>query len=68
MSKLVLIPVSGMELDRTLVLPIKQVAPRWTIRGFKDDFYDIDADVVLLAGETHLRRKTVSKPLRSRAH
>jgi len=63
MSELILIPllsISGMEMDRTLVFPIKQVAPRWTIRGFKDDYYDIDADVVLLAGETHSRRKVVS--------
>jgi len=49
-----------MEMDRTLVFPIKQVAPRWTIRGFKDDYYHVDADVVVLAGETHLGRKPVS--------
>jgi hypothetical protein len=69
MSKLihVLLSISGVELDRTVVSPIKQVTPRWTIRGFKDDYYDVDEDVVLLAGETHLSRKVVSKPLRSPA-
>jgi hypothetical protein len=71
MSKLILatlLSISGVELDRTLIFPIKQVSPRWTIRGFKDDYYDIDADVVLLAGETHVNRKVVSTPLRSQAH
>jgi len=70
-SKLILIPLlsnSGHEPDRTLISPIKQVSPRWMIRGFKDDYYDIDADVVLLAGETHLYRKVVSTPLRPQAH
>ncbi|KAH9007983.1 hypothetical protein EDB83DRAFT_687835 [Lactarius deliciosus] len=30
------------------------VAQRSSIRGFKDDFHDEDAGVVVLAGETHL--------------
>jgi hypothetical protein len=71
MSKLILIPllsISGMELDKIVVAPIRQVAPRWTIRGFKDDYFDVDADVVLLAGETHLWRKVVSKPIHFQVH
>ena len=56
----------GMELAKTVVYPIKQVARRSTIRGFKDDYYDVDTDVVVLAGETHLYRKPVSDPPRSR--
>ena len=47
------------ELDRTIIRPIKQVAPRSSIRGFKDDYYHVDSDVVLLSGETHIWRKPV---------
>src|SRR5712672_1108697 len=50
----------GMEFAKTVVQPIKHVVPRSTIRGFKDDYYHVDADVVVLAGETHLGRKPVS--------
>jgi len=49
--------VLGMEFAKAVVQPIKQVVPRSTIRGFKDDYYHVDADVVVLAGETHLGRK-----------
>jgi hypothetical protein len=49
-----------MEYAKTVVQPINQVVHRSTIRGFKDDYYHIDADVVILAGETHLYRKPVS--------
>ncbi len=38
----------------------KQVAQRSSIRGFKDDYHDVDADVVVLDGETHLHTKPVS--------
>jgi hypothetical protein len=47
------------ELDRIIIEPIKQVAARASIRGFKDDYYHVDSDVVLLAGETHVWRKPV---------
>ena len=50
----------GMEYAKTVVNPIRHVAKRSTIRGFKDDYYSLDADVVVLAGETHLYRKPVS--------
>jgi hypothetical protein len=55
----------GMDYAKTVVNPIRQVAKRSTIRGFKDDYYHLDADVVVLAGETHLYRKPVSKPSHS---
>jgi hypothetical protein len=55
-----------MEYAKTIVYPIRQVARRSTIRGFKDDYYDVDADVVVLAGETHHHRKPVSSPPCSR--
>ena len=38
---------------------MRQVAQRTSIRGFIEDYHHIDADVVLLAGETHLYRKPV---------
>ncbi len=41
--------------------PIKQVMLRASIRGVKDDYHNVDADVVVLAGETHLYRKVMSK-------
>jgi hypothetical protein len=55
-----------MDYAKTVVNPIRQVAKRSTIRGFKDDYYHLDADVVVLAGETHLYRKPVCKPSHSR--
>jgi len=61
MSKFILLSISGVELDRQVVTPIKQVAPRSSIRGFKDDYYHLDADVVVLAGEIHVNRKVVSR-------
>jgi len=67
MLKFILIPllsISG-SVDRTVVSPIRQLAPRSSIRGFKDDYHHVDADVVLLAGETHVWRKVVSKLLLS---
>jgi len=39
--------------------PIRQVAPRWSLRGFKEDYGHLTADVVLLSGEIHLSRKPV---------
>jgi hypothetical protein len=56
----------GMDYAKTVVQPIRQVAKRSTIRGFIDDYYDVDADVVVLAGETHLYRKPVSNSSHSR--
>ena len=50
---------SKFELDRTVIQPIKQVAPRSSIRSFNDDYYHVDSDVVLLEGETHIWRKPV---------
>jgi hypothetical protein len=49
-----------MEHAKIVVGHIKQVVPRSSIRGFKDDFHDVDADVVVLSGETHLDRKAVN--------
>ena len=48
------------ELDKTVIRPIKQVAPRSSIRGFKDDYYHVNTDVVLVEGEVHLGTKPVS--------
>lgn len=43
-----------------VALPVRQVAPRQSLRGFKEDFSHLTADVVLLSGEIHLGRKPVS--------
>ena len=56
----------SMDYAKTVVNPIRQVVKRSTIRGFKDDYYHLDADVVVLAGETHLYRKPVSNRSHSR--
>jgi hypothetical protein len=48
------------ELDKTVIRAIKQVAPRSSIRGFKDDYYHVDTDVVLIEGEVHQGTKPVS--------
>ena len=48
------------ELDKTVIRPIKQVAPRSSIRAFKDDYYHVDTDVVLIEGEVHMGTKPVS--------
>ena len=55
-----------MDLAKIVVNPTRQVAKRSTIRGFKDDYYHVDADVVVLAGETHSGRKAVSNSSHSR--
>jgi hypothetical protein len=53
-------PYSGWDLEKTVTQPIRQVVPRSSIRGFKDDYYHVDTDVVLIEGEVHLWRKPVS--------
>lgn len=40
-----------------MVEPIVEAAPHSRIRGFKNDFDDVTADVLLLEGEVHLHRK-----------
>ncbi|KAG8761886.1 hypothetical protein FRC11_012538 [Ceratobasidium sp. 423] len=47
----------GMDYTKSVVEPIKQVAPRSRLRGMFDDYKDINTDVLVLAGETHLNRK-----------
>lgn len=47
----------GMEMTKTVVEPIRQVAPRSMLRGWVDQFYDKTEDVLLLEGEVHLERK-----------
>jgi hypothetical protein len=47
---------------KSVVFPIRQVAPRQTLRGLREDFGHLTADVVLLAGEVHNDRKPVSHP------
>lgn len=49
-----------MDYTKTVVEPIRQVVPRYTLRGFKEDYGDVDADVLLIEGEIHLGRKPVN--------
>ncbi|KAH8991460.1 hypothetical protein EDB86DRAFT_1605981 [Lactarius hatsudake] len=42
---------------KTIVRHLKEVVQRSSIRGFRDDYHDVDADVVVLAGETHIGTK-----------
>ncbi|CEL57748.1 hypothetical protein RSOLAG1IB_02492 [Rhizoctonia solani AG-1 IB] len=46
-----------MEYTKSVVEPIKQIAPRSRLRGMFDDYNHINAKVLVLAGETHLNRK-----------
>ncbi|KAG9318217.1 hypothetical protein JVU11DRAFT_297 [Chiua virens] len=50
----------GMEYVKNVVSPVKQVAPRDSIRGFTDDYYRFSEDVLLLRGEVHYQRKPAS--------
>ncbi|KII86439.1 hypothetical protein PLICRDRAFT_114277 [Plicaturopsis crispa FD-325 SS-3] len=47
----------GMDYSKTVIKPIRHVVQRESLRSFLDDFGDIDANVVHLAGEIHLGRK-----------
>lgn len=49
----------GMDYLKSVVQPIKQVAPRSSLKGLVDDYAHLDENVVLLEGETHLNRKPV---------
>ncbi|KAF8560342.1 hypothetical protein OG21DRAFT_55341 [Imleria badia] len=46
-----------MDFVKHVVMPTRQVAQRTSLRGFIEDYRHVDADVVVLAGETHLYRK-----------
>ncbi|EIW85510.1 hypothetical protein CONPUDRAFT_162695 [Coniophora puteana RWD-64-598 SS2] len=47
----------GMDFVKNVASAIQQVVPRESIRGFVDDFGDIEADVLYLEGEVHDGRK-----------
>jgi len=46
-----------MDYVKNVVNPIRQVAPRRTLRGLREDYGHLNADVVLLTGEVHYERK-----------
>ncbi|KAG8899389.1 hypothetical protein FRC01_010563 [Tulasnella sp. 417] len=48
---------AGAEWLKSVVRPIKQVAPLRTIRGWHEDYHFMEHDVIVLEGETHLGRK-----------
>ncbi|KAG8895708.1 hypothetical protein FRC01_012239 [Tulasnella sp. 417] len=47
----------GMDYLKSVVQPIKQVAPLRWVKGWQDDYGKIDTDILVLEGETHLGRK-----------
>ncbi|KIJ63298.1 hypothetical protein HYDPIDRAFT_29556 [Hydnomerulius pinastri MD-312] len=47
----------GMDYVKNVVNPIRQVAPRDSIRGYAEDYYRFTEDVLLLKGEIHYERK-----------
>ncbi len=49
-----------MDFAKIVVGHLKEVVQRSSIRGFRDNYLGVDADVVVLAGETHSGRKPVS--------
>jgi hypothetical protein len=53
----------GMDYTKTVVDPIRQVAPRSQIRGFVEDYSPVKAEVLMLEGEIHLGRKPVRPSL-----
>lgn len=46
---------------KTIVRNYKEVVPRLSIRGFRDDYHDVNTDVVVLSRETFLDTKPVSR-------
>lgn len=60
-------PLLGMEYSKAVVDPIRQIAPRKALRGFKNDFEGRKEEVVLLAGEVHYRRNPGSMRFTTRA-
>jgi hypothetical protein len=47
----------NMDYVKHVVNPIRQVAPRGSIRGYVEDYYRFTEDVLLLRGEIHYERK-----------
>ena len=51
-----------MERVKSVIHPVlRQVAPRNSLRGLYEDYGHLTADVVLLEGEIHYKRKPVSR-------
>ena len=48
-----------MDYLKSVVEPLKQIAPISSLRGLVDDYDHFKEEVVLLEGETHLNRKPV---------
>jgi hypothetical protein len=57
-----------MDYLKSVVEPIKQLAPRTQLRGLVDDYDSKTEEVLLLAGETHLSRKPVSHSSQKHCH
>lgn len=55
----------GHEYTKSVVEPIREVAPKKILRSFWDNYGDVHADVFHIAGETHHDRKPVCIPLQN---
>ncbi|KAF7984551.1 hypothetical protein HWV62_13747 [Athelia sp. TMB] len=51
---------AGMDYVKNVVNPIRDIAPRDTLRGLSEDWGHFEEDVVLLEGEIHYTRKPAS--------
>lgn len=49
----------GMDYIKNVVNPIRQVAPRDSSRGLREDYRHVNAGVILLEGEIHYERKPI---------
>lgn len=50
-----------MQFTKSVVEPIKQVAPMTVIKGFIEDYRNVTADIIFLEGEIHIDRRPVSR-------
>ncbi|KAG8936607.1 hypothetical protein FRC02_000600 [Tulasnella sp. 418] len=48
---------NGLDLMKSVIVPTRQVAPYSRLKGLVDDYGDSSETVLVLRGETHLRRK-----------
>ena len=59
------IPSISSGLHKSVAEPLKQIGRRELLHGFVEEYSNVIEDVVLLQGQTHLYRPSVSTPARS---
>ena len=58
-------PFISAALHKSVAKPLKQIGRRELLHGFVDEYRDVIEDVILLEGETHNERPSVSTPTHS---